>query len=75
VLYNKRRGPAYANIKYSRFPDIDSDLRLQSKLGILSSQFHRYRRMITNLPNFVAETALLFVLEGRGGWRKRLVAA
>lgn len=36
-LYDKRRGLAYANIPYARFPDIDSDLIAGSKLGIINS--------------------------------------
>ena len=58
-LYDKRRTPAYANLRISRYPDISSDLISSSKFGIFTSQFKRYNRIITDFPNFVAEVALL----------------
>jgi hypothetical protein len=58
-LHDKRRGELYADVHFMRFPDINSLLTRSSKLGILNSQFHRYRRLITSYPNFVAEMALL----------------
>ena len=42
-----------------RYPDVDSDLIASSKYGIVISQFHRYKCIITVFENFVAEMALL----------------
>ena len=58
-LFDKRRTPAYASLRISRYPDISSDLIASSKFGIFTSQFKRYNRIITDFPNFVVEVALL----------------
>lgn len=58
-LFDKRRGPNYANIDFAKFPEVFSDLAAGSKYGILTSQFRRYNRIITDFSNFVAEMAFL----------------
>ena len=59
VLYDKRRDPRFANIPLVRWTSIHSNLLSRCKFNTITSQFHRFRRIITNFPNFVAELALL----------------
>ena len=58
-LYVKTRHPPFDTINVHMYPDVDSDLIASSKYGIIISQFHRYKRIITVFENFVAEMALL----------------
>ncbi len=58
-LYDKRRQPGFQKFKLVRFPHISSRISAFCKYNILSSQFHRYRRIILDRTNFIAELANL----------------
>ncbi|KAH7622847.1 hypothetical protein NADE_007717 [Nannochloris sp. 'desiccata'] len=74
-LFDKRRGPRYANIDFAKFPEVFSDLAAGSKYGILTSQFRRYNRIITDFGNFVAEMAFLlfFMVKVKNYNQKKLL--
>ena len=62
VLFDKRRGPAYANITFRRFPHCDTNMSERCIYGVLTSQLFRFRR-VTSLgwPYFLDEVLRLMV--------------
>lgn len=42
-----------------RFPHISSNLSVRCKYNIIIGQFHRFRRIILDKPNFIEECARL----------------
>lgn len=66
-LYDKRRSAAYASLNIIRLPHITSFLNNASKYGVVTSQFHRMRRINTDYTDFCREMGtLLYAAECRG---------
>jgi hypothetical protein len=58
-LYDKRRQPHFQHVRIVRFPHFTSLLSRRCKYGVLTSQFHRYTRIILDKNNFTEELARL----------------
>ncbi len=58
-MYDKRVQPAFTNVHLSRFVHSASNTNESCKRNILTSQFHRLRRVITDPHNFCLEIALV----------------
>jgi hypothetical protein len=55
-LYDKRRENKFRPLHLVRFPHIKSLISDSARYGIVTSQFHRFRRIITR-PHFIREMA------------------
>jgi hypothetical protein len=74
-IYDKRRLPQFAHLHLIKYPHINSALGESAKYGVLTSQFHRYRRLCTEVGNFTSEVALLVrTLSGKGYCLRRLLS-
>jgi hypothetical protein len=58
-LYDKRRENEIRPLHLVRFPHIESLISDSARYGIVTSQFHRFRRIITSRPHFIREMASL----------------
>lgn len=66
-IYDKRRLPKFAHLHLIKYPHINSALGDSAKYGVLVSQFHRFRRLCSEVSNFISEVALLVrTLAGKG---------
>jgi hypothetical protein len=74
-IFDKRRQAKFAHLHLLKYPPIDSVLGASAKYGVLTSQFHRFRRLCTQMGNFVSElTLLLTTLVDKGYSRTRLLS-
>jgi hypothetical protein len=74
-IYDKRRLPQFAPLHLIKYPHIASALGDSAKYGVLTSQFHRFRRLCTEVSNFISEVALLVrTLAGKGYCLRRLLS-
>ncbi len=58
-LYDKRVQPAFHGVRLSRFVARDSNVNEACKRNIFTGQFHRLRRVISDVDNFCSEIAAL----------------
>ena len=58
-IFDKRRQAKFAHLHLLKYPPIDSVLGASAKYGVLTSQFHRFKRLCTQSGNFISELALL----------------
>ncbi len=61
-LYDKREQPAFAHVRLSRFIHFSSSVNDAAKRNIFIGQFRRLQRIITDLPNFIQEIAMLMAI-------------
>ena len=67
VLYDKREHPPLSALFIIKFPHISSNISATAKYGIITSQFHRYRRIVLWREDFESRMArLMRELEGQG---------
>ena len=67
ALFDKRRTDVFQGMIFNRFPHVTSALTDRAKLGIVVSQFHRFRRILTDYDNFVTEMSqVMFIMIHRG---------
>ncbi|KAL3158847.1 hypothetical protein ABBQ32_011568 [Trebouxia sp. C0010 RCD-2024] len=59
MLYDKREHPPLSTLFIIRFPHISSNISDTAKYNIITSQFHRYRRIILWRKDFVYRLAAL----------------
>ncbi|PNW87106.1 hypothetical protein CHLRE_02g109300v5 [Chlamydomonas reinhardtii] len=69
-LYDKRVQPVFDGVRLSRFIGTDSNVNEASKRNIFTGQFHRLRRVVTEVENFAFETANLITALTRMGYRR-----
>ncbi|PNW70140.1 hypothetical protein CHLRE_17g707450v5 [Chlamydomonas reinhardtii] len=73
-LYDKRVQPVFDGVRLSRFIGADSNVNEASKRNIFTGQFHRLRRVVMEVENFVFESAnLIAALTQMGYSRARLI--
>lgn len=71
---NKRQTDVFKGFVFNRFPHITSALTDRAKLGIVVSQFHRFRRIISDYDVFISEMSqVIYVMMNRGYTRRSLV--
>ena len=74
-LYDKRVQPAFHGVRPSRFVARDSNVNEACKRNIFTGQFHRLRRVISDVDNFCSEiAALMRALETMGYPRSLLLS-
>ena len=67
ALFDKRRTDVFQGFIFNRFPHVTSALTDRAKLGIVVSQFHRFRRILTDYDKFVTEMSqVIFIMIHRG---------
>ena len=59
ILYDKREHKPLASLFIVRYPHMSSNISDSAKYGIITSQFHRYRRIIMLRDNFIFRMAHL----------------
>lgn len=59
ILYDKREHGRLASLFIVKYPHISSNISDSAKYGIITSQFHRYRRIIMLRDNFTFRMAAL----------------
>ena len=59
ILYDKREHPPLSDLCIIKFPHISSNISATAKYGIITSQFHRYRRIIMWREDFIFRLARL----------------
>ena len=59
ILYDKREHGRLASLFIVKYPHISSNIADSAKYGIITSQFHRYRRIIMLRDNFTFRMAAL----------------
>lgn len=59
ILYDKRKHGKLASLFIVKYPHISSNISDSAKYGIITSQFHRYRRLIMLRDNFTFRMAAL----------------
>ncbi|GLC66701.1 hypothetical protein PLESTF_000462700 [Pleodorina starrii] len=60
-LYDKREQRAFDGVRLSRFVHVSSNVNEAAKRNLFLSQFHRLRRIIMDVDNFVEATAHVLV--------------
>jgi hypothetical protein len=61
-LYDKRREDRFSGIPLVRFPDIRSIMPLRGKIGVIVSQFYRFRTVCLRRSDFLREMARLVAI-------------
>ena len=66
-LYDKRKHPPLSQVFIIKYPHMSSKISNTAKYGIVTSQFHRLRRIILQRSNFVDNMAdILHTLTNKG---------
>ena len=74
ALFDKRQTEIFQGFVFNRFPHVTSALTDRAKLGIVVSQFHRFRRIISDYEHFITEMSeVIFIMIYRGYTRRSLM--
>ncbi len=74
ALFDKRQTDVFKGFVFNRFPHITSALTDRAKLGIVVSQFHRFRMIISDYHVFISEMSrVIYAMMNRGYTRRSLV--
>ncbi|KXZ47890.1 hypothetical protein GPECTOR_32g503 [Gonium pectorale] len=69
-LYDKRDQPAFQNVRLSRFVPLHSNVNEAAKRKIFTGQFHRLRRIISDMDNFCYEIARVMLALLHNGYQR-----
>ena len=72
-IYDKRSQPEYSGVQIIRMPDIESNISVIAKYGVINSQLHRFFRLCTTKEAFIAQCTNLIILLIQKGYSKRKV--
>ena len=67
-VWDKREHPPLSSLFIIKFPHISSNISATAKYGIITSQFHRYRRIILWRDDFIYRMAALMTKLSRKGY-------
>ncbi len=74
ALFDKRQTDVLKGIIFNRLPNATRALTNRAKLGIVVSQFHRFRQIISDYDVFISEMSqVIYTMMNRGYTRRSLV--